>query len=46
VQRDNIGVFQQCLLADRLSTGGFATYYREAVEDIAAWLEGSPVRVL
>jgi len=29
-----------------VSTGGFATYYREAVEDIAAWLEGSPVRVL
>ena len=29
-----------------VSTGGYQTYFREAVEDIAAWLEGSPVRVL
>ncbi|MBA2730169.1 MAG: D-2-hydroxyacid dehydrogenase family protein [Euzebyaceae bacterium] len=29
-----------------VSTGSYATYYREAVEDIAAWLAGSPVRVL
>jgi phosphoglycerate dehydrogenase-like enzyme len=28
-----------------VSTGSYATYYREAVEDIAAWLAGSPVRV-
>lgn len=29
-----------------VSTGTYATYFREAVEDIAAWLEGAPVRVL
>lgn len=29
-----------------VTEGNYRTYYREAVEDIAAWLAGEPVRVL
>jgi phosphoglycerate dehydrogenase-like enzyme len=29
-----------------VSTGSYTVYYREAVEDIEAWLRGAPVRVL
>jgi len=29
-----------------VSRGSYEIYYREAVEDIAAWLRGEPVRVL
>ena len=29
-----------------VSTGSYSVYYRDAVEDIEAWLSGAPVRVL
>jgi phosphoglycerate dehydrogenase-like enzyme len=29
-----------------VTTGAYEIYYREAVEDVAAWLRGEPVRVL
>jgi phosphoglycerate dehydrogenase-like enzyme len=29
-----------------VSTGSYSVYYRDAVEDIEAWLRGAPVRVL
>jgi hypothetical protein len=29
-----------------VARSSYAVYYRDAVEDIAAWLEGAPIRVL
>jgi phosphoglycerate dehydrogenase-like enzyme len=29
-----------------VTTGSYEVFYREAVEDIAAWREGAPVRLL
>ena len=29
-----------------VARSSYAVYYRDAIEDIAAWLEGAPIRVL
>ena len=29
-----------------MTTGTYEVFYRDAVEDVAAWMRGEPVRVL